>query len=103
MRFWYIAVDRGPLNGFQRYQTKRDIELTGVEMDVFKTVQFQELNGGEILPGKDYFLYFAFNAKAPVEGFVKLKVVQLPTIRSYRPPTTKSFQPPAVRNRPKLS
>jgi hypothetical protein len=62
-------------HGFTDYKRKEHLELPGLD-PANNAVVFQQLDGGQIAPGQECFLWFAFNTPMTTEVYVKLRLVK---------------------------
>ena len=67
MTNWYIIPVEKTMKGFRNFKIERDVRMQGVEFPENSRLHFQRLTGGEIKPGKEYLLWFRFDADKPVD------------------------------------
>jgi hypothetical protein len=73
---WYIVPEEGSLRGFSDFHRKQNLQLAGLDLPDQNIVIFQQLGGGQLLPGGRYILWFDFESGLPVDLHVKLHLVK---------------------------
>lgn len=65
-RDWLIASPEGKMEQFGQHKVRRNLAFPELPIEGKNQFFFQALNGGHILPGKEYLIVFTFNTQEPV-------------------------------------
>jgi len=72
---WHIEPTSGVITDFSEFERLRDLSVADAVLPATNSVVLQRLPGGQIEPGREYFLWFQFSSTEPADLSFKLKLV----------------------------
>jgi hypothetical protein len=76
MRWDIVGQDGRPERSFRDFGAKENLKLPGLDLPDRNTVIFQQLDEGAIAPGREYYVWFTFAQRNPVDMYVRLKLLK---------------------------
>ncbi|MDB5335148.1 MAG: pknB 16 [Planctomycetaceae bacterium] len=66
MASWMIGSPAGPIEGFKHFWHEHNLTIPEVPVPEYNTFYFQRYEGGQILPGREYVIWFNFLSQDPI-------------------------------------